>query len=122
MKKEVLKLGFFPKAYFFNLNGHNLVIEKERHVVCVYATGENNRPILAAIPLCTPQYFKKSCFTIWAAEAQPDVVLISAADIRIVIDYGRKLCAINKNTQIYGSDSWGKNCSAPWSGELDKLF
>ncbi len=122
MKIKTLKLGFFPKAYFFNMDNKWLAVEKEKDVVCIYATGENYSPIYAAIPLCSPQYFKNTVFNISTVDHDFGMVLISAADIRIVLDYERKTCAFNKNTTRYASDNWGGNCHIPWAEEFDKLF
>ncbi len=122
MKTETLKLGLFPKAYFFNMENKWIVIEKERDVVCIYATGENNTPIFAAIPMCHPKYFKKKVFEIKAANGNDSLVLISVADIRIVINYKDKFCAINNNARVFGSEHWGKDCSREWSAEFDGLF
>ncbi len=122
MKTETLKLGLFPKAYFFNMENKWLVIEKESQVVCIYATGENNNPILAAIPMCHPKYLKKKMFEIKTTEKNKNVVLISVADIKIVIDYEKEYCSINNSAKIYGSDSWGQDCSVQWSSEFDELF
>ncbi len=122
MKSETLQLGFFPKAYFFNMEDKWLVIEKERQVVCVYATGENNHGIFAAIPLCHPKYLKKTALEIRTTEKNENAVLISVADIRIVIDYQQKRCAINTDIHIYGSEFWGQDCSMAWTADLDALF
>ena len=122
MKKETFKLRFFPKAYFFNMEDKWLVIEKEWGGVCVYATSKKHKSVHAAVPMCVPKYLKGQPIEVKTTDSDPDLVLISAADLRVVIDYGKKICAFNKNTDAYGSDSWGQNCIIPWPKEFDAYF
>ena len=109
---------FAKKVQMFHWNNMGIVVEKERHVICIYGTDNTNSKILCAIPLCHPKHLKGEVFRISFFEDETAVVKV--ADVVAFIDFASKKCSSNKGIQNYGSDAWGHNVSCEWTPEYEK--
>lgn len=103
---------FGSKVQMFSEDQRGIVIEKEPHMVCVYATDANHQNIFCAIPLCAPKFLKGAQYTVEFCENSK--VNISVGEIRIAVDFLNKKCAINQPSKCYGSDIWGEDVQLPW--------
>lgn len=111
--KHTFKFGIFGgKVRMFSEEQMGIVIEKEPDVVCVYATDETHQDILCAIPLCHPKFLKGAEYTIDFCGKER--VRVSVGDLRIVVDYALKKCAVNQAIRCFGSDRWGQDIQAEW--------
>lgn len=104
---------FGKKVQMFEERKMGVVIEKEPQVVCVYGTDETHQKILCAIPLCHPKFLKGAEYTVEFFER--DFAKISVGDLKIVIDFENKKCAVNKEIPCYGSDLWGQDVQIEWT-------
>lgn len=111
---------FGKKVQMFHDSDMGIVVEKERDVVCVYGTDSRNSGILCAVPLCHPKYLKDMTYHISFYE--DDIAAVSVGDIKIYIDFKSKKCANNKNTDNYGSETWGDDVSIKWDGAFEQRF
>jgi len=103
---------FGQKVQMFSENGMGVVVEKEPDVVCVYGTGENYKPILCAVPLCSPKLLKGMEYTVEFSGG--GVAMVFVAGIKIRIDFKNKKCSNNKGLKVYGSETWGQDVSEKW--------
>jgi len=110
---------FGQKVQMFSENGMGIVVEKEPDVVCVYGTGENHKPILCAIPLCSPKLLRGMEYTV--EFSVNSIATVSVAGIKIRIDFENKKCSNNKGLAVYGSEAWGKDVSEKWIENRDIL-
>lgn len=114
------KLGFFPHAYMFETDNYGIVIEKEKDIVCVYATSKTHSPVYCAIPLCHPKELKNQIIRI---KAKTNLAFISLGEYKVVLDFEHYKATNNKNLMIYGSDTWGyENIQVEWNDLLNKAF
>ncbi len=112
--KYMFKFKLFgSKVQMFSEDQRGIVIEKEPHVVCVYATDENHQNIFCAIPLCAPKFLKGAEYIIDFCENGRVKIIVE--NICIFVDFNGKKCAINKPSKCYGSDIWGHDVQIPWS-------
>ena len=117
---RTVQFGLFPKAHMIEFGNRGLVIEKERDVICVYATDTAHQKIYASIPLGAPKLFRKTPFTACATDS--GAITVEAGSIRMVFNFTEKRCAVNMNLRIYGSEYWGENCGTPWNDAYNALF
>ncbi len=122
MEQKQLKLGLFPKPHMFTFGQKGIVVEKERHAVCVYATDADHHHIYAAVPLGAPKNFRREVFRIGEAESNPAIAIVSVGDLRMVFDFEQKLCTVNARLPVYGSDAWGETCGVAWNDAFNALF
>ena len=104
---------FGSKVQMYSENEMGVVIEKERHVVCVYGTDCTHKNILCSIPLCHPRYLKNAEYVV---DFRPTgIVKINVLDIQIVIDFKEHKCKNSLNLPCHGSSTWGQDVQVKWS-------
>lgn len=114
------QLGFWKKAFMFEVADHGLVIENEGKVVCVYGTDRKHETIFCAIPLCHPKYIRKHSIKIYQEQNR---ILVDLGVCKVVIDYGNQKCSCDlAKINVYGSDAWGKDVFVPWTSEFEKII
>ncbi|MBE6764446.1 MAG: hypothetical protein E7546_01015 [Ruminococcaceae bacterium] len=112
--KHTFKFKLFgSNVHMFSEEEMGIVVEKESHVVCVYATDEKHQNILCAIPLCHPKFLSGAEYTVDFCDNGQAKVCV--ADIQIIIDFSKKKCANNKSIKCYGSDCWGDDVQIEWN-------
>ena len=114
------KLGFWKKAFMFEVANHGLVIENEGKVVCVYGTDRKHETILCAIPLCHPKYIKKNNIKIFQ---ELNLVLVDLGVCKVAIDFDNQKCSCNlAEIKAYGSETWGEDVFVPWTSDFERII
>ncbi len=113
------KLGFWKKAFMFEIANYGLVVENEGKVVCVYGTDRGHETIYCAVPLCHSKYIRKHEIRIFQDGQR---VLVDFGVCKVVIDYENQKCSCDRpNTKIFGSKAWGENVMTPWTTDFEGI-
>jgi len=118
-KETTFELHPFEKVYMFETENKGLAVEKEGHMLTVYATDASHENIYCALCLLPPEYFRGRTLRI---VENGNKIFGDFVQLKFMIDFENKLCACDADDmRLFGSDAWGHNLTLmPWLDEYDE--
>ena len=117
-KETTFELHPFEKAYMFETEKIGLVVEKEGHMLTVYATDIAHENIYCALCLLPPEYFRNRTLRI---VEKGDKIFADFVQLKFMIDFENELCACDADDmKLFGSPEWGHDIKlSPWLDEYN---